>query len=347
MTRSPYPIPRSQRGFTLVELMLALLLGLLVAMAAGGVFLSNRRVYGTTESINRIQENQRAAFELLARDVREAGANPCVKFTASMRPVVQVTTPDAAFWSSFPDGIRGADGTGANGSDAITVFSDGGTSYSVSEHKKPGDAITVASGTAGLANGQTLMVCNTSHAIAFVASGIASGGTTIGHDATANCGKGFTTTPDASKCAANDSGPGYCFWLGAAATAADTLNCPGGIGGSPAYVVVPTSVGWSVEANGRGGNSLYRTVDGTRSEIAEGVDNLVLTYKVGTGANYVSAADVTAANAWPQVSAIRVQMAFQAGQGALTRGDTRGTDNATLTRNLDDYIVLRNHQDIQ
>lgn len=54
-----------QAGFSLIELMISLVLGLLVIAAAGGIFLSNKRVYGSTEAINRIQENQRAAFEML------------------------------------------------------------------------------------------------------------------------------------------------------------------------------------------------------------------------------------------------------------------------------------------
>ena len=44
---------------------------------------------------------------------------------------------------------------------------------------------------------------------------------------------------------------------------------------------------------------------------------------------------------------MRVQMTFQAAEGALQRGDVTGTEGAALSRTLDDYIVLRNHQDIQ
>ncbi|WP_146908748.1 PilW family protein [Arenimonas daejeonensis] len=39
-----------QAGFSLIELMIALILGLLVAAAAGGVFISNKRVYNATET---------------------------------------------------------------------------------------------------------------------------------------------------------------------------------------------------------------------------------------------------------------------------------------------------------
>jgi len=80
----PATLKDAQRGFTLVELMVAMILGLLVAAAAGSLFLSNRKIYGTTASINRIQENQRTAFELLARDVREAGGNPCTRNVVNM-----------------------------------------------------------------------------------------------------------------------------------------------------------------------------------------------------------------------------------------------------------------------
>lgn len=85
---------------------------------------------------------------------------------------------------------------------------------------------------------------------------------------------------------------------------------------------------------------------GARSEIAEGVTGLELTYKIGDVADYRGADEVVANGGWSRVTAVRVQMTFQAQQGALGRGDVTGTDNATLNRTLDDYIVLRNHQDI-
>ena len=50
---------------------------------------------------------------------------------------------------------------------------------------------------------------------------------------------------------------------------------------------------------------------------------------------------------WAQVTAVHVQMTFEATQGALSDSQRKGTNNAALTRQLNDYIVLRNHQDIQ
>src|SRR5688572_25344418 len=64
-------------GFSLVELMISLVLGLLVTAAAVGIFLSNQRTFRATESLARIQEDGRVAFELMARDLRQAAGNPC------------------------------------------------------------------------------------------------------------------------------------------------------------------------------------------------------------------------------------------------------------------------------
>lgn len=341
-----------QRGFTLVELMVALLLGLLVVAAASSLFLSNKRVYGATEAINRIQENQRGAFEILARDIREAAGNPCMRFDGSYTDKfgIQLAAPDATFWSHFPDGVFGADATGANGSDEITLYAANTSVYSVDALKRASDVITVSSTTADLSNGQLLMVCNNDYAVVFSAVGVTPTGTTIGHNGTANCGNNLTRpSTGATTCTLVNANPKYCFWLGAGATqtVSDVTACPGGIGTSPAYVAATTGATWTVAANGRGGTSLYRTVDGTASEIAEGVTALNLTYKVGTGVSYVDAAGVVAAGGWSQVKAVHVQMTFQAVKGALGKGDVTGTDNATLSRKLDDYIVLRNHQDIQ
>ena len=77
-------------GFTLIELMIAMLLGLIVVAAAGSVLLSSQKTYKTTEEMARLQEGGRAAFELMAKDIREAGASPCPGITQ----VLNVVTDD-------------------------------------------------------------------------------------------------------------------------------------------------------------------------------------------------------------------------------------------------------------
>ena len=90
MTRATHPInaarstrpsqstdPSGQAGLTLVELMVALVLGLVLILGVLNIFVSNRETFRVTENLTRIQENARAGFDFMARDVREAGQNPC------------------------------------------------------------------------------------------------------------------------------------------------------------------------------------------------------------------------------------------------------------------------------
>ena len=94
------PVPTSPRraaqGLSLIELMIAMLLGLLVAGAAVTIFMSNRQTYQATDNLGRIQENLRTSFELMARDVREAGGNPC----ANDLPIANVLNNPAGEWWS-------------------------------------------------------------------------------------------------------------------------------------------------------------------------------------------------------------------------------------------------------
>ena len=62
---------RRMRGFTLIELMVALVIGLIVTGAALALFLTNRQTYLASENISRVQEHARTAFELMSRNLRD------------------------------------------------------------------------------------------------------------------------------------------------------------------------------------------------------------------------------------------------------------------------------------
>lgn len=55
-----------QRGVSLIEVMVALGLGLVVVLAASMVFIGSRQANRTTEGLSRAQETARSAFELIA-----------------------------------------------------------------------------------------------------------------------------------------------------------------------------------------------------------------------------------------------------------------------------------------
>lgn len=70
MTRSSTP---RQQGFSLVELVIAMALGLLLMAGVLQTFLSSKQTYSTNNALARVQESGRFAMEFLTNDIRNAG----------------------------------------------------------------------------------------------------------------------------------------------------------------------------------------------------------------------------------------------------------------------------------
>lgn len=64
---------RFQSGMSLIELMIALLIGLLLSAAIITVYISNKKTFWDTEAAASLQENSRFAMKLIANDLRLAG----------------------------------------------------------------------------------------------------------------------------------------------------------------------------------------------------------------------------------------------------------------------------------
>src|SRR5262245_64937912 len=61
------------RGFSLVELMVALAIGLLLTSGALGIYTNSRTTLQTTERLAQLQDNTRFILDLMEPDVRAAG----------------------------------------------------------------------------------------------------------------------------------------------------------------------------------------------------------------------------------------------------------------------------------
>ncbi|MEN8206692.1 MAG: PilW family protein [Pseudomonadota bacterium] len=61
------------RGFSLVELMVALVITLILLAGIGQIFLSSKKSYTLQDSLSRMQENGRYAMDTLSQDLRRAG----------------------------------------------------------------------------------------------------------------------------------------------------------------------------------------------------------------------------------------------------------------------------------
>jgi len=338
---------RKAQGFTLVELMIALVIGLLVVAAAGSLFLSNRRVYASTESVNRIQENQRTAFEMMARDIREAGGNPCSRNLVNM---LDTSKPSGSYWTGWMQGVTGTDG-GA-GADDLTLSLANGSSIAVTSADNPSANIGVSS-VGSIQPNDIVMVCNAEVASIFQVTQIdSSGGISLQHNSGSgnpgNLQKPFQV--DQTTYDSNPSGnaAGYCFLPGTPANS----NCLNKPSGSPAQVVTPYAVRWYIANNTRGGTSLYRqrivnSVPAAADEIAEGVTDMQIKYKFANAAPFQDANAGWTAAQWTSVTAIDVALTVRASAGVMSNRDTQGTGGAVLSRRLEDVVTLRNHLDIQ
>ena len=61
------------RGFSMVELMVALVITLILLAGIGQIFLSSKKSFVIQNNLARIQENGRYAMDVVASDLRRAG----------------------------------------------------------------------------------------------------------------------------------------------------------------------------------------------------------------------------------------------------------------------------------
>jgi type IV pilus assembly protein PilW len=91
---------RTQRGFSLVELMVAMAIGIFLMFGAVTVFTNSKRTYNENEIASRLQENLRFASEILTHDARMAGYYGCAN-----TDIPSTTGNPTKLHSSIPAGL--------------------------------------------------------------------------------------------------------------------------------------------------------------------------------------------------------------------------------------------------
>lgn len=102
----------SQLGLTLVEMMVAMTLGLLILLAISSIYIGSRQTYRMQDDNARLQETGRYAIEVLGRSIRQAGF-----WNMPISPVATAT----GFSGTAVNGVNNTSPT----SDRITVQYDG------------------------------------------------------------------------------------------------------------------------------------------------------------------------------------------------------------------------------
>lgn len=335
---------KSSRGFTLVELMVSMVIGLVLIGAVISIVLSFHQSYKTNTALAELQNNASYGFELMARSLREAGVPVCGE-TTNVANVLR-TGPNGTgsdWWANWSQPIIGygigdpdpdlpkltGNGQPVPGNDSLHIIdAQGGGMVSVNVHD-PNAASFAIDSPVGLKSGDIAMICSPGHAAIFQVTTY-NGVNTVTHNtgksvSPGNCTKNLAYPTD---CSSVTSGTDYQFPHGSILT---RLN----------------PVIWYIGVNAAGSNSLFTTTLSTDSkgdavvtpqEMVRGVSSMTISYHFPGLAGYVPAAAVGAAN-WASVDAVRVSL-------TLSSTDQRaGSNNSPLERSMVTTIALRNRLD--
>ena len=102
MKRGARPPLRIARGLSLVELMVAMTIGLIVMAAVSTIFVDTKKNYVVQDALARLQENARFAMEMVVRDLRMAGYYGCADDVSAITNTVIGAGTGAAYDISNP-----------------------------------------------------------------------------------------------------------------------------------------------------------------------------------------------------------------------------------------------------
>lgn len=112
----------SQRGFSLIELMIAMTIGLIVLAGVGYLYVESRQAFRSMDNLSRMQESARYALDTMARDIRMAGYRGCASSNVDVTNVLNKKGETAY---NFDVPINGYDAAGAGWSPALPADTGG------------------------------------------------------------------------------------------------------------------------------------------------------------------------------------------------------------------------------
>lgn len=317
--------PHTMRGFTLVELMISLVLGLLVIAGVGSVFVANKQSYRTNEALGQVQDASRIAYEFMARDIRMAGyGNVCSNFNF---PINVIADPaPAADFGLITGGIKAIEGSVAAAGAAvggITVKTGTGivqldyfptldnSSPNLVGNLPPNNAnIQINENTPGFVAGDTLFITDCTQADVFRASTVSSGTKTItiAHASNVNTD---------NKLSKSYGGDAFVFDINDYRRITYFIGQRVG-GANPQY-------------------SLYRKINAdTPVELVRGVTDMQVGYHQIGSSDYVTAVNGWSAADWSNVDAVQISYQVESDMRNVT------TDGNPLTRTFTTTVAIRN-----
>lgn len=311
----------NQRGFSLVEILVALAISLFLTIGVIQLFVGSKQTYRSYDALSRMQENGRFALEVMSRDIRMAGYYGCL--SASMAITNTLNTPNQYYWN-FGQAIQGFESTAANtwapaldasiltpfdqgNVDAITVRGVDGPSASVLDHGSGTTDPRVPTGNS-FAVCDIVIVANCQAASAFQVTGIANAAAVaavVGPPAVPAIPAGQTLAHTTTLPAACTTGPG------------NSTNNLGAINYTGGEIARVSTKSYYIRIGASGRPALWRRVGpNAPEELVEGVERMQIVYGEDTAPAGVPprpsiARQYAAANAvtnWNNVVSVRINL---------------------------------------
>ena len=281
-------------GFTIVEMMIAMVISLFLLGGVAQIFLASKQSYTTGEEASRMQENGRFAMDIMSRDIRMAGFLPCRIQDGEVANSVDSTDDIYNFFDAAIDadeyGVSAFAGYPAVGgaatervasSDAIRILRGGSEPSCVSSHVPASATIHLCGPSSDFEKGDILLVCDAEKAAMFQLSGPASAPphSTLVH----NTGAAGITPGNCSKDLGKPTTSGDCSTNTLVQFAMD------------AQVVKFTSVSYYIGVSTSGTTtSLYRIIlDQAPVELIEDIETMQILYGEDTDADGIANQYVT------------------------------------------------------
>ena len=317
-----------QKGLSLVELMIAITLGLILMSGVVKVFLSSKTTYSTQQALSRVQETGRLAMEFIARDVRMAGYNGCGSRAAGVAVTNTLNNSSSFTWdfnlpikgyTSVPTGSTALPtGHGLSPvpyyiasplvtTDVLTLRGSQGNGIQITQNNNSGQIfvsqvgspVTVINGCAdgssrisGLCQGDVVMVTDCTKARVFQITNVTATGSVEVNVVHSNAG----TFPP---------GNALSSWGGNSAPVGEVF-------GAGSELVTAVSLTYFIGMGTSGRQSLFQNVNGVNSELLEGVENMRVLYGEDTTTEEDFVPDIySAASAvtdWNRINSVRLEL---------------------------------------
>ncbi|CAH0993207.1 hypothetical protein SIN8267_03348 [Sinobacterium norvegicum] len=268
----------SQLGLTMIELMVAMVMGAILILGITQTFVAHKKSHSLQAGMSRVQEGGRIAMEMMSRDVRMADYWGCAKSGMNLTNNVDFDANDpdevAKFDFLFAGGVEGEDSVNGktlgtlslvDGSDLVTLRGASASDCPVTGVNTQSAVIKVS--TCDIPKGDLVLISDCLAGDIFQNTGAG-----IDHDLGHNTGNSVSP----GNTARNNSGA-HCN--------GGNPKCLSQVYDAGAQILKPYSVSYFVATNATTGEpGLYKrdSINGTANELIDGVETMQITYAVDT-----------------------------------------------------------------